>query len=444
MLPPQASAVDWFRRSKFGVFVHFGSYAVLGRGEQVLVRELIPLDEYESLADAFCPEPDWAIRLVEAIAAAGARYAVLTARHHDGFCLFPTRTHDYHAAARGAKRDLVEEFVTAARGVGLRVGLYQSVHTWRWRGYWDPAGYPDDLPRMVEELHAQVGELMTSYGPIDVLWYDGPQAPGSAVPGDFNWAGAPIGQDKGVFWRIDELNARVREWQPEILINDRGGVAGDFGTPEQTVKPAEQGRLWETCMTLNQPPGWGCLAAPSVRKPAPMVLWHLIDAVRRGGNFLFNVGPDASGGLPQRDRDTLAELGRWLERNGEAVYGTSPGDIYRLDQSQGIAFHYGMFTQRRECLYLVLFYPPSDGVVTLARLAGELQGASVLGDGTALDVDRGRNGRWLIRGVARTGPGEMPGVLKLTFAEPPVAASTRDAGWLDGNYRPETNPGRAV
>ncbi len=165
--------LEWFREARFGMFVHWGIYSVLGRGEQIMLRDLIPQSEYDPLADRFQPVADWAERLARQAVEAGAKYMVLTTRHHDGYCLFDTATSDFNAAKTGPGRDLIAEYVEAMRRAGLKVGFYYSLLNWRWPGQWSPDRYPDDLPRLVDEVHAQVRELMTHYGKIDILWYDG-------------------------------------------------------------------------------------------------------------------------------------------------------------------------------------------------------------------------------------------------------------------------------
>jgi alpha-L-fucosidase len=159
----------WWHDEKFGMFVHWGLFSHIGRGEQVLARDLMPLEEYEAHAADFKPDPEWAGRIAEQAVASGATYVVLTTRHHDGYCLWDTGTHEYNAPNTGPGRDLVREFTDTMRKHGLRVGLYYSVVNWRWKGYWDPEAYPEDLPKIVDEMHAQVTELMTHYGKIDIL-----------------------------------------------------------------------------------------------------------------------------------------------------------------------------------------------------------------------------------------------------------------------------------
>lgn len=424
----------WFREAKFGIFVHWGCYAALGRGEQAMVRDMMPLDEYEANAETFQPAEDWAEQVVAAAVDAGARYIVLTTRHHDGYCLWDTKTHDFNAAKTGPARDLVREYVEAARKAGLKVGFYYSVHTWRWHGFWDPAGYPDELPKIVDELHAQVEELMTGYGHIDILWYDVPAVPGARVPGAFGWSGTPLEQSAAEFYRSETLNARVRELQPHIIINNRSGIPEDFGTPEQHVTPdSEPDRAWEACMTLNFAPGWGYLPHPVANKSPGEVIWHLVDAVRLGGNLLLNVGPDGTGSLTERDGAMLRHLGRWLDRHGEAIFGTSPGKIYRSHR-QGPCFHYGMFTTRGTTAYLTLFYYPGRSVV-ISQIGPAVVSALNMTTDTKLTVEPLSNARWRIGGLPENPPDPIATVLKIEFSDEPYALDFSDASWLDGGYR---------
>jgi alpha-L-fucosidase len=431
----KAERLEWFRDAKLGMFVHWGCYAALGRGEQVMVRDMMPQAEYEAIARDFHPASDWAPNIAQEAVDAGAKYVVLTTRHHDGYCLWDTRTHDFSAPKTGPGRDLVREFVDAAREAGLRVGFYYSVHTWRWHGFWDPSGYPQELERIVEELHEQVEELMTGYGKVDILWYDVPAVPGGRVPGAFGWTGTPVNKNAAEFYRSEKLNARVRELQPHIIINNRSGVPEDFGTPEQRVTPEDDPeRAWEACMTLNFAPGWGYLPHPAANKSPGEVVWHLVDAVRLGGNFLLNVGPNATGYLSERDGSALRHLGRWLDRHGEAIYGTRPGRIYR-SASQGPCFHYGMFTTRDRYAYLTLFYYPGRSVV-LSQIGPKVKSASVLTTGKPLEVSDMTNARWKLSGLPENPPDPIATVLKIEFASPPYALEFNDAAWLDGGYMP--------
>ena len=297
----------WFREARLGMFVHWGMYSVLGRGEQIMWRDLMPMAEYVPYAEQFRPAADWARKLAQQARDAGMKYVVLTTRHHDGYCMFDTATHNFNAVKTGPRRDLIAEYVEALREAGLKVGFYYSLLTWRWHGYWSPERYPEELPRIREEVHAQVRELMTRYGKIDILWYDGGGVPGRAGHG--MWGGKPIEQTSAEFWDTQELNAMVRELQPDILINNRGGQAEDFGTPEQRISAEGGHRPWETCMTLNYAPGWGYLRQSMANKSAGEVLFNMMDAVRLGGNFLFNVGPKPDGSIDEREGSILDQIG---------------------------------------------------------------------------------------------------------------------------------------
>jgi alpha-L-fucosidase len=305
--------------------------------------------------------------------------------------------------------------------------------SWRWRGYWSPERYPEDLTAMVDEVHAQVRELMTNYGPIDILWYDGAGVPGRQAHG--MWGGDPIEVTPAAFWRSAELNAMARELQPHILINNRAGVPEDFGTPEQRISTEGAGRPWETCMTLNYAPGWGYLPQSLANKTAGEVLFNLMDAVRLGGNFLFNVGPRPDGAIDAREGTVLAEIGRWLEVHGAAVYGTRPTAIYDLSRGrvQGPMFHYGMWTCRGNKGYLTLFYYPGETVV-LSKVGPRPQRARLLTTGAPLGLESASNGRTVIGGLPATCPDPLAAVIEVEFEGPPYAITQIDADWLEGTF----------
>lgn len=425
----------WWHEAKFGMFVHWGCYSVLGRGEQVIVRDLMPLDEYRELADRFHPAADWADQIADQAVRAGARYVVLTTRHHDGYCLFSTKTDPFNAANTGPGRDLIAEYVAALRKRGLKVGFYYSVINWRWHGFWDPNSYAEELPKIVDEIHAQVRELLTNYGKIDVLWYDVPQVPGGHTPGASGYQSKPVADSPAEFYRSQELNAMARELQPHILINNRSGVPEDFGTPEQNIQPEKGGRAWEACMTINYAPNWGNIQHSIADKTAGQILYNMIQAVRLGGNFLFNIGPDEKGHVARRDREALDRIGTWMERHGEAVYGTAPEGIYRTP-NQGPCYQYGMFTCKGKTAYLTLFYYPGDYIV-VSKVGPEILSAELLTTGEALQVEPMRNARWRISGLPSSPPGDLAPVIKIEFASAPYLLKFSDAQWLDGDYKAE-------
>ena len=331
----------WFNDARFGMFIHWGAYAVPARGEWVMWNERIPPSEYAAFGDRFKArhyDPSaWAACARDA----GMKYMVLTTRHHDGYCLFDTTTTDFNAAKTGPRRDLVAPFVDACRAAGLKVGLYYSLGDWRCPAYWRtwssaPRRRTRAFDDMVACTHAQVQELMTRYGRIDMLWYDG--------------GFSPEGSDTAEAFDARRLNAMVRRHQPGILINDRSGLPEDFTTPEQQIRAAPSGRLWEACMTHNR--HWGIYADDDVWKPAREIVIHLTACACGGGNYLLNVGPDAEGRFPKPTVDMLRQVGRWMRRNGEAIYGAGRCAVPGAN--------FGVTTARAGRVYLLVHWWAGD------------------------------------------------------------------------------------
>ncbi len=425
----QEERLQWWHEAKFGMFVHWGCYSALGRGEQIILRDMMPLAEYAELAARFDPAPDWADQVADQAVRAGAKYVVLTTRHHDGYCLFDTKTDAFNSVQTGPGRDLVAEYVTALRKRGLRVGLYYSILNWRWHGFWDPEGYPEELPKIVNEIHAQVRELMTNYGQIDILWYDVSAVPGGWTPGASGYTGNPVCSSAAEFFRSVELNAMVRELQPDILINNRSGTPEDFGTPEQEIVPDKSGRAWEACMTINYAPNWANIKHSMADKTAGQVLYNMIQAVRLGGNFLFNIGPDERGYVARRDREALDRVGQWMLLHGEAVYGTQPEGIYPV-ANQGPCYQYGMFTCKGNIAYLTIFYYPGDYLV-ISKVGPDILSAELMATGQKLRVESMSNARWKLSGLPADPPGVLAPVIKIAFSAPPYVLEFNDAKWLD-------------
>ncbi|RLF05106.1 MAG: alpha-L-fucosidase [Thermoprotei archaeon] len=295
--------IKWFSEARFGLFIHWGLYSLLGRAEWVMYLERIPRSEYARLAGRFRAEGFDADSWAEYARLAGMRYVVFTARHHDGFSLFDTSYSEFKSTNTPAARDFVAEYVEACRRAGLKVGLYYSLLDWRWDAYWlgperDPKGWGEFL----EYVHGQVEELCSNYGRIDVLWFDGA------------WPYKP--ED----WRAQELLEKVRKLQPQIIVNNRTGLPGDFETPEQHVpwwSPPK--RPWETCMTMND--SWGYFEGDRNWKTPRQIITTLVTVVSLGGNLLLNVGPRGDGTFPPEAVELLSHVGRWMRRNGESIYG---------------------------------------------------------------------------------------------------------------------------
>ncbi len=292
--------MQWFRQARFGMFIHWGLYAQLGRHEWVMNRERIPVAEYEPLAMSWQPGPTPARHWARMARQAGMRYMVMTTKHHEGFLLWDSKLTDYCAAKKGPGRDLVAEYVEAARAEGLRVGFYYSLMDWH---HPDGARCKTDeaaRQRFVEYTHGLVRELCTQYGKLDIMWYD------------VNW---PLSAEE---WESANMNAMVRALQPDIIINNRSGLPEDFGTPEQHITPEQGGRDWEACMTFNN--SWGYTPIDTQYKSSWEVVSMLRQVAAGGGNLLLNIGPAPDGSVPEPCERALAETGAWLQRWGPSVY----------------------------------------------------------------------------------------------------------------------------
>jgi len=399
---------QWFNEARFGLFLHWGPYAVLGRGEQPLFREHLDQRRYAEAACRWAPEHFDARAWADVARRAGMRYAVLTTRHHDGFCLWDSRLTDYTAAAQAAGRDLVGEYVEAFREAGLRVGLYYSLADWRIPAYWEgPEHDPDGWARFRAYVHGQVRELLTGYGEISVLWFDG------------SWP--HYAED----WGADEIVAAARDLQPGLLINNRlgprkggtqtdnantGAEIGDFGTPEHRIRA--EGRLWESCQVSTWRL-WGYCIGERWR-PADLLLDMLVECAGQGGNLLLNVGPRPDGRLPAEFVERAEQIGRWLAVHGEAIYGTDRGEVCEF-------VTFGRQTRKGENLYLVVRFWDGRGTLRLAGLATPVRRATLLTTGQELTFEQNGD-ELLLRGLPAERPTALFPVIRLTCAAPPVPA----------------------
>ena len=386
--------VEWFTRARFGMFIHFGLYSIPARGEWVRSEEFIPNEDYDPLIHEFNPTHCDMRQWMRAIRDTGAQYVVLTAKHHDGFCLFDSAYTDFKSTNSPAGRDLVREYLDAARECGLRAGLYFSIIDWRHPDFPhygdrqhpmrnDPAYGNENrnFDRYLDYMHAQVREICSNYGKLDLIWFD------------FSYDNL-----RGEAWRATELMEMVRSLQPDVVINNRlevsgegyGSLAackptpyhGDFITPEKMVPPHSlvdaEGRplVWESCVTMNE--HWGYCATDNFYKPAPMLIKQLVECVSKGGNMILNIGPDATGRIPQRSLEIMAEMGRWMDRNGQSIYGCGPAGLAKPD--------YGRITRRGNTLYYHL-YENTIGPMPLSGLEKDkVQAIRRLADGTEVQL----------------------------------------------------------
>jgi len=282
---------QWFKEARLGMFVHWGLYSILGRGEWVMLRDGIPAAEYATLSEKwnpleFAPE-EWCL----AAAKAGMKYVVMTTLHHDGFALFDSKANDFNSLHTPARRDHVAEFVTACRKYGLGIGLYYSLNDWSYSRSDRPLS--EWAEEMKQKAYQQLRELMTNYGKIDLLWYDGSCAPGIAED---------VENKTALFWEAEKLNAEIRKLQPDILINNRSGQKEDFVTLEgrNIIRPPEDGGLWEACLTLvdDDFSYWGYCRSSLCRRTAAQTIRMALHTIEFAGNFLLNISPDPNGLIP--------------------------------------------------------------------------------------------------------------------------------------------------
>jgi alpha-L-fucosidase len=389
LIAERTKRTEWFNQARFGMFIHWGLYAIPSRGEWVRSTEQMGKDEYRRYFDEFTAREykprEWA-RLAKK---AGMKYAVLTAKHHDGFCLWDTNLTDYKATNTPAGRDLVREYLGAFRAEGLKVGLYFSIIDWH---HPDFPHYGDrqhpmrnnenekndkrDFNRYLEYMHGQIRELLTQYGYLDIMWFD------------FSY-----NDMAGEKWKATELMEMVRSIQPHLITDNRlegsgensgtiltanpSPYAGDFACPEQMIPPRgicnELGDPvpWEACITLNN--HWGHCAEDHHWKSADMVIKMLVECVSKNGNLLLNVGPDAKGRIPKASRDILEEVGRWMDDNGESVYGCGAAGMDKPE--------WGRFTRKGGKLYAHI-YEAQAGGICLHDMAGKIAKIRLLSDGS--------------------------------------------------------------
>ena len=393
----RARRMAWWHQARFGMFVHWGLYAQLGRHEWVMNRERIPVEEYERLADTWKPKERPAREWARLAREAGMKYLVMTTKHHEGFCLWDTAQTGYNAVKRGPGRDLVREFVDACREQGLRIGFYYSLMDWHHPDGARCARNPKARRRFLDFTQGCVRELMSNYGTIDVLWYD------------VAW---PLKTPER--WESDRMNAMVRRLQPGIVINNRSLLSEDFGTPEEHIAAAEAGRAWEACMTFNGSWGYFPSAPDSDWHTSRDVVGMLQKVTAGGGNLLLNIGPAPDGSVPRQAVQRLLPVGRWLARHGEAVYGAVDRVEGRLEW-----MHYGAWTLKGKCAYFWTGRWPG-GEIAIGGLQTRVRSVTSLDTGSAVAFAQTKD-RLRITGVPDRSPDRILGVavLRIEFAAPP-------------------------
>lgn len=355
--------MEWFTQARFGMFIHWGLYAIPARGEWIRSTEEITKEDYMKYYEEFNPKDYDPRKWARAAKEAGMQYVVLTAKHHDGFCLFDSKLTDFKSTNTKCGRDLVAEYVEAVRAEGLKVGLYFSLLDWYHEDYphYQDRNHPmrnhpeygnesRNWNRYLEYMHGQIREICTNYGQLDLLWFD------------FSYDDM-----RGEKWGATELINMVRTLQPNVIIDNRlevsgegyGSMAtghptpyhGDFVTPEQIIPPHGikdvngNPLIWEACITMNN--NWGYHGTDHYFKPASMMIKKLVECVSKGGNMILNVGPDAYGNIPEESMKILREIGTWMKKNGESIYHCGYAGIEKPD--------YGRVTRNGNTIYYHMF-----------------------------------------------------------------------------------------
>ena len=377
--------LDWFLNDRFGLFIHWGLYSLPARHEWVRNREKISNEAYQKYFDHFDPDLYDPRVWAQEASNAGMKYAVITTKHHEGFCLWDSALTDYKAPCAPAGRDLLAPWVQAFRERDLKIGFYHSLIDWHHPDFPIDGLHPmrddvafresqkdRDVSRYAQYLHGQTRELLTRFGKVDVIWFD------YSYP-HLNW-----GWSKGKGhndWQSESLLKMVRELQPGIIVNDRLDLGvGDVKTPEQYQPRAwmeSQGQrvVWEACQTLNG--SWGYDRDNMDWKPVDMLVKMLIDSVSKGGNLLLNVGPTARGEFDPRAVETLRGIGQWMRQHGRSIYGCTASQFTPPPDCR--------FTQNGNRLYLHVFSWPFRHI-HLDGFAGRVEYAQLLNDGSEVKM----------------------------------------------------------
>jgi len=411
----------WWTDSRFGMFIHWGLYSGAARHEWVKHNEALSNEEYQKYFDAFNPDLFEPQKWAKEAKAAGMKYAVLTTKHHEGFCLFDSKYTDYKAPNTQAKRDLVKEYVNAFRAQGLKVGFYYSLLDWHHPDYVMDEIHPlmqkdkskehyaqlnkgRDMAKYRQYMRNQITELLTNYGKIDILWLD------------FSFPNKEKGKGKGKDdWGSVELLKLIRKLQPGIIVDNRLNLeeykdGADFETPEQ-VSPKElekyRGHTWETCQTFSG--SWGYYRDENTWKTHRQLLDLLITSVANGGNLILNVGPTARGEFDYRANSALDSMSYWMHANNLSIYNcTYAPDSFAVPEGDRLTYN-----PKTKKLYVHLFTYPADGVLTLSGYAGKVKYVQFLNDHSEI-ANKTNNADLVVTLPKRKPPYEIP-VVELTL-----------------------------
>ncbi len=399
----QDPRLDWWREAKFGMFIHWGLYAIPaglwkgehipGIGEWIMLRAEIPIADYEQLAGQFNPVKYDADEIVKLAKAAGQKYIVLTSKHHDGFCMYGSAETNYNIVdATPYGSDILKDLAEACAREGIKLGLYYS-QTQDWHhpdGFgntWDFNADEQDFADYIDNyVKPQVREILRNYGPIAIIWFDTPRI---------------IERHQS-----QELLELVHSIQPDCLVCGRlGNKLGDYATAQDNAIPPDlQAEIdWETPATINDT--WGFKTHDHNWKSTTQLIRNLVDIVSKGGNYLLNIGPDAEGAIPQPSVARLQAMGSWLDAHGEAIYGTQPGPIQGVDWRRT--------TQKGDVVYLHIFDWPANGRFTLPGL--DVSSAEWLDESVDAPLSLTREGDCAVITGPAAAPNEHATVIKLNL-----------------------------
>ncbi len=392
--------MKWFREARLGMFIHYGLYSSLGTGEWSMANENYTVREYEKLARSFDPKENCCEEWCALAKKFGAKYAVLTTRHHEGFSLWDSKVNPYNSMKyRG--RDLVREFVEACRKHDLKIGLYSSLMDWHHPDSWRCLGDEAARKRFTDYIEALNVELLSNYGKIDILWYD---------------VSCPLTSAEE--WDSVKRNYRLRKLQPDIIINDRSMLPEDFGTPEGRISKDDE-RYFESCLTTTNL-AWGYVDAEQAKdfmKTPKQILRDLHLCTCKGGNMLLNVSPALDGSVDKYTAATFEKVGEWLAVNGAAAYGekypTAP--VYSANTLTAVSAD----VELKTC-YLWNWVWPKNGVLRIGGYMDAPRKVSYLASGEPIDFEVDGH-RIILRGLPSAPPDKICGVtaLKMEFDAPP-------------------------
>lgn len=373
--------IQKFQHDRFGLFLHWGIYAIPARGEWVRSNEEMKEEDYIPYYNDFNPDCFDPAQWAKDAKKAGMKYAVLTAKHHDGYCLFDTKTTTWKSS-----QDYVRAFLDAFRKEGLQVGLYYSLLDWHhpdyphyqdlhhpMRNHAEYSNETRDFSNYLDYMHTQIKELLTNYGKLDIMWFD------------FSY-----GDMKKDVWNAEKIVSMARKYQPDMIIDNRlegDGIypgtildehpsftSGDFTSPEQMIPPYgivnKVGKPvpWEACITMNE--HWGYCAKDTNYKSAKLLIRTLVECVSKGGNMILNVGPDARGNFPQQSQTILHEIGQWMKLNHASIYGCTKSYLEKPE--------WGRYTQKGNVIYAhildesifdIAIHVPKDKILKIRRLS---------------------------------------------------------------------------